>query len=425
MTRFPLKDCEVGYTRKMLTSATRCLITFLVGLAVLTGLARAQDLSQPGPWEAGERSVTVTRPDNTTFTAQLFYPATLPGANTPFQPAGAPYPGLTFGHGFLTPVSNYNSTLRHLATWGHFVIATTTQGSLFPSHAAFALDMRHCLTWLEQQNVDAQSPYFGGIDTLALGAFGHSMGGGATILAAAADPRIIAIAPMAPANTNPSSITAMASVTVPSRLICGTQDTIVPTSSNGQLMYNAAPGPRQLLSILNGWHCGFVDTPPAGGLGCDSGALPLDQQLSIVRRHLTSFFRLHLAGDQSQWGQVWGVPLLLDGTTSIQRDPRATITPAVVRKNGFAGDTLDFPLTLTNTGSTPTSFTLFTEQNTWAASLSTSQTAVLAPGASEVVHLYVVVPANTPNSVDRCTVSARRDIDNAVRTFARTGSKRL
>ncbi len=393
--------------------------------ALASAPAHAQDLSQPGPWAAGERSVTVTRPDNTTFTAQLYYPATSAGVDAPFQPQGAPYPGITFGHGFLTPVSNYASTLRHLATWGHFVIATTTQGTLFPSHSAFALDMRHCLTWLEQQNQSAQSPYFGAVLTQAFGAAGHSMGGGATILAAAADPRIVAIAPMAPANTNPSSITAMASVSVPARLICGTQDTIVPTASNGQLMYNGAPGPRQLLSILNGWHCGFVDTPPAGGLGCDSGALPLDQQLSIVRRHLTSFFRLHLGGDQALWGQVWGVPLLLDGTTSVQRDPRANFTPSVVRKNGFAGDTLDFPLELKNEGPAATSFSLFTEQNTWTAWLSTTQTAVLAPGQSETVHLYVLVPAASPNSVDRCTVSARRDLDNAVRAFARTGSKRL
>lgn len=394
-------------------------------LALLCGSARAQDLSQPGPWFAGERSVTVTRPDTTTFTAQLYYPATSTGANTPFDASGAPYPGITFGHGFLTPVSNYTSTLRHLATWGYFVIATTSQGSLFPSHSAFAQDMRYCLTWLEQQNVNPQSPYVGAVNTLAFGASGHSMGGGATILAAAADPRIIAIAPMAPANTNPSSISAMSSVTVPARLICGTQDTIVPTSSNGQLMYDGAPGPRQLLSILNGWHCGFVDTPPAGGFGCDSGALPLDQQLTIVRRHLTTFFRLHLSGDQSLWGQVWGVPLLLDGTTSVQRDPRANFTPSVVRKNGYAGETLDFPLVLTNSGPSPTSFTLFTEQNTWTAWLSTAQTAVLAPGQSETVHLYVQVPASSPNSVDRCTVSARRDLDNAVRAFARTGSKRL
>lgn len=402
-------------------------IVILLGflLALVCGPVRAQDLSQPGPWAAGERSVLVTRPDTTTFTAQLYYPATSAGTNAPFDPSGAPYPGITFGHGFLTPVGNYASTLRHLATWGYFVVATTSQGSLFPSHSAFALDMRHCLTWLEQQNADAQSPYLGAVDTQAFGATGHSMGGGATILAAAADPRIVAIAPLAPANTNPSAIVAIGSVTVPVRLVCGTQDTIVPTSSNGQPMYGAAPGPRQLLSVLGAWHCGFVDSPPVGGFGCDSGALPLDQQLAIVRRHLTSFFRLHLSGDQTVWGQVWGVPLLFDPTTSVQRDPRASFAPAVVRKYGFAGETLDFSLVLTNSGPSPTSFTLFTEQNTWTVWLSTAQTAVLAPGQSETVHLFVQVPASSPNSVDRCTVSARRDLDNAVRAFARTGSVRL
>lgn len=408
----------------MLSRFAAVLFRAVLGLGVCLGFARAQDLSQPGPYAAGERTVTVTRTDGSTFSALLYYPATSAGANAPFDGAAAPCPGITFGHGFVTQPSAYASTLRHLATWGNVVIATQTQTGLFPSHSAFANDMRSALTWLEQQHASPQSSFFNAIDTAHFGATGHSMGGGATILAAAADARIVALAPMAPAETNPSAIAAMSSVPAPARLICGTQDTIVPTASNGQLMYDAAAGPRQLLSILKAWHCGFVDTAPVGGIGCDSGALTRAQQLAIVRRHLTSFFLLHLRGDQTKWPIVWGVAVTPDPSTAVLQDPRARITPAITRLAGLAGQVIDFTLVVTNQSAQATSYTLGLDGGLWPYQLSTNQTQVLAPGQTEVVHVYGTVPTVSTYPNDRCIVSARRDLDGAVRCFARIAAGR-
>ena len=409
----------------MLRTAQRPWLAALVALLCCIARVEAQDLSAPGPYAVGERTVSVSRPDGSTFNALLYYPATAAGSNTAFDASGAPYPGVTFGHGFLTQPGLYGSTLRHLASWGHFVAATTTQTGLLPSHSAFALDMRHCLTWYEQQNANAASPYFGAIDVARFGAFGHSMGGGATILAAAADARIKALAPMAPADTNPSAIAAMASVQAPSRLVCGNQDTIVPTGSNGQLMYDAAPGARQLLTILGGWHCGFVDTAPVGGFGCDSGTLPRADQLAIVRRHLASFFLLHLRGDQSKWNSVWGPQGAIDATTTVVRDARVRFTPSAARQAGAAGQVLDYSFTIVNQGAQAASFTLHAENALWPTTLGTAQTAVLAPGQSETVHVLVVVPAQSIYANDRCLVSARNDLDGATRCYARIGSRRL
>ncbi|MFN9785103.1 MAG: dienelactone hydrolase family protein [Planctomycetia bacterium] len=408
----------------MLRSSIKALVACASALLLAT-VAAAQGLSAPGPHAVGERTVSVARPDGSSFNALFYYPATSAGANAPFDPAGAPYPGITFGHGFLTDPALYASTNRHLASHGHFVLATTTQGGFLPNHSAFALDMRHCLTWLEQQDADAASPWFGAVDTARFGATGHSMGGGAAILAAAADARIKALAPLAPANTNPSSISAMASVRVPTRIVCGTQDTIVPTASNGQPMYDGCLAPRQILSILNGWHCGFVDTPPVGGIGCDSGALPRAEQLAIVRRHLAAFFLLHLRGDQSKWNTVWGPQGASDATTSIVRDARARFTPSAARQAGVAGQVLDFALVVRNDGATATSYTLAVENNLWPASLSSGQTALLAPGQSETIHVLVTIPAASDYPTDRCLVSARSDLDGATRCYARLGSRRL
>jgi len=416
-----LRQYRWGYDSPM-----RLLLASLLTLLSFLSLPiHAQDLSAPGPHAVGERTVSVVRTDGTSFNALFYYPATQAGPNTPLDITAAPYPGLTFGHGFLTQPNLYASTLRHMASWGHFVLASTTQTGFLPSHAAFAQDLRFCLTWLEQQHTNPQSPYFGMVDVARLGAFGHSMGGGAAILAAAADARIQALAPLAPADTNPSSISAMANVRVPTRLICGTQDSIVPTASNGQLMYNATPAPRQLLSILNGWHCGFVDTAPAGGLGCDSGALPRAEQLAIVRRHLTAFFLLHLRGVQAHWNAVWGPQSTLDATTAVVREARARFTPSAARQAGLTGQVLDYSFTVTNDGPVASSWTLAVENALWPLALSTSQTAVLAPGQSEVVHVYVTVPAVSTYANDRALVSARRDVDGATRCYARIGARRL
>jgi hypothetical protein len=285
--------------------------------------------------------------------------------------------------------------------------------------------MRHALGYLEQADVDVASPYFGDIDESAFGMTGHSMGAGASILATALDPRVRALAPLAPAETNPSAIAAMSNVTVPARIVVGTQDGTVATATNGQPMYDAAAGPRQLLAIVGGWHCGFVDTPTGGGFGCDSGALTRAQQLAIVRRHLAAFFLLHLRGDESQWNPVWGPAALLDPTTLFQRDPEAHFSPASARRAGVAGQVLEYDFTLTNDGAAASSFTLFHENHQWPLTVVPAQTAVLAPGGSTTVQVFVTVPAKSAFSTDRGLISARRDADGITRSFARIGSRRL
>lgn len=116
------------------------------------------DYAMPGFYRAGRWRVIVRRPNNTTFNAQLYYPATATGDNTPYDGSGAPYPAISFGHGFLQPPERYRSILEHLATWGYFVIATESGLELFPNHRTYSEDMRHCLTYLEQQHAEPTSP---------------------------------------------------------------------------------------------------------------------------------------------------------------------------------------------------------------------------------------------------------------------------
>ena len=410
--------------KHVLSRLTSLVATLLVALLTLAPPLHA-DLSQPGPHQAGWTTVTVTRPNSTTFSAALYYPALATGVNAPYDPSGAPYPAIAFGHGFLQPVNAYQGTLQHLATWGYFVIATESEGGLFPSHANFAADLRHTLTWLESENATSASVWYGQVDVAHFGLSGHSMGGGASILAAAADPRVKALANLAAAETNPSAITAMLAVHVPVSLISGTQDSIVPLASNGQLMYQNARAPRLLPKILGGYHCGFVDNPAFGGLGCDSGSIPAATQLAITRRLLTTFFNFYLKGDQSLWSQVWGPGMTYDPQVLTSYDPGSLFAPFGQRKSGLGGTTLQFSFTLFNTGTLPSSFSLFCEQNNWPVTVLPAQTAVLSPGQSTAIQVLVDIPLHPPLGVDSPVISARTDLDGLTRSFARLRARKL
>lgn len=251
--------------------------------------------STPATFAAGWTIVRVQRANGTHFSALLYYPALATGRDAPVDPTGGPYPAVTFGHGWLVRPRWYDSTLDHLAAQGYVVIASASQTRLFPSHPKFAADMRQCLTYLEQQNVDQDSWLCGLIDTERFGVAGHSMGGGASLLAAAADDRIKAVVALSPAETWPdSAIAAAASIHVPICYIVGSQDSFTPLEVHTQPMYDNSNPPRQLLVLIGGYHCGFID--PAVPLFCDSGTMDHRLQLDITWERMTEFFDLYLKG---------------------------------------------------------------------------------------------------------------------------------
>jgi predicted dienelactone hydrolase len=363
------------------------------------------DASQPGPFAAGRRDLVVTRPNGSTFTATVHYPATTAGVNAPFDASGGPYPVLSFGHGFLSAVTLYQSTLAHLASHGYLAIASQSEGGLFPSHSNFANDIRRCLDVLIDANDDPKSPFAGGVavDRLAVG--GHSMGGGCSILAAASDPRVRAVLPLAAADTNPSSIAASAGVHAPMRLIVGSQDSIVPPGPSGGPMFANAPGPRQLLSIAGGFHCGFIDSSI---VFCDSGSISRAAQLAIVRALLLEFLDLHLKGDGADpdaWQRVWGPEAPAVAGVDAQIDARVGLSPASVEVPLPRGGVVEVAFTVTNAAALATDL-VFAADGLKGVGIAPAAVEALAPGAS--VELIVTIPASAATEPRSVLLSARR-----------------
>ncbi len=392
-----------------------------IGLVIVVGLSAAPgagaqppDYAAGGPFNAGWQQVTVSRPGGSTFAARLFYPATATGEGAPYAGDLAPYPAISFGHGYLTSRSYYQSTLEHLATWGYFVMATESGMDLFPNHSNYADDLRHCLTYLEGGNADPISWLFSQVDTAHFGLSGHSMGGGASILAAARDPRVVALANLAAAETSPSSTAAMADVRVPVRLIVGSADGIVsPNTTLG--MYNNGRAPKQFSNIQGGWHCGFLDSY---NLFCDSGPMPRADQLRQTRRLLTEFFNLYLKADQGPWRSVWGPEWDDDPQVVTDRDPGITLTLDTASGVTYLGGDATYTLTLTNSGLDATAYTLLSEEATWPITFVPAATPSLDPGQATAIQVVVHTPAGSVPGDDRALISARADRDGGTRGYA-------
>lgn len=277
------------------------LVLAMITAAVAgVGSPAAADSSTPGAYAVGYVDASVSA-SGRSFSARIYYPAATAGQNAAV--AAGRFPAIAFGHGFLQSVSKYYSTMQHLASWGFVVAAPTSQGSLFPSHSAFADDLNAQLTWLVAQDTTAGSRFNAHIATTKLGLSGHSMGGGASVLAAARNPAVTTVANLAAAETNPSAATAAASVRVPMMLVAGQKDGTAPIASHQRPIYHAKPAPKQLRTIVGGFHCGFIDTSSAF---CDSGTITRATQLQITRRVLTDWFRYYLAGDTTAYNAVWG-----------------------------------------------------------------------------------------------------------------------
>jgi pimeloyl-ACP methyl ester carboxylesterase len=206
----------------------------------------------------------------------------------PTDTTKGPFPVVAFGHGFSQTASRYASTLQAIAARGYIVVAPDSETGLFPNHGRLADDLWRAVRWGQAQS--AWNP-----DATRDAVAGHSMGGGAALVAADRYPAIDTVMTLAAAETNPSATTASAGVTVPALYVVGSRDTVVAPSTT-RAMYAAKPSPASWVSITGGYHCGFNDSTSFFGLGCDRGGISRASQLAITRELLGDWLDTRLTG---------------------------------------------------------------------------------------------------------------------------------
>ena len=224
---------------------------------------------------------------------EVYYPSTSTGDAVAV--AEGMFPFIAFGHGFVMDYTAYQNITDVLVQEGYILIYVETEGGFAPAHADFGLDLAYVADHFFEENATAGSLFQSHlIDRCAI--MGHSMGGGATWLAANTSESVDCIAGLAPAETNPSAIAAASNVTVPAIVLSGSSDAVTaPADNHTPIFESTASACKYFVNIIDGSHCGYANS----GSLCDFGelffaGLSREEQQQITHELLLAWFDVYL-----------------------------------------------------------------------------------------------------------------------------------
>ena len=210
---------------------------------------------------------------------EIYYPATTTGDNVSL--ALGQFPVITFGHGFAMAWDAYSNIWQHYVARGFILAFPRTEGGLIPgpSHGDFGTDLKQVSDKMLALNTNESSIFNGKILQKAA-IIGHSMGGGASFIAAANNTNIETVVGLAPAETNPSAIAAATNVSVPALVFSGSADGVTPPADHHMPIYQGLTGNcKSFVSITGGAHCYYANT----NFNCDFGESTSSPNISITR----------------------------------------------------------------------------------------------------------------------------------------------
>lgn len=259
--------------KQLLTTILLCL-TFFVG---------AQ------PFEIGHTTITFNDPNRTggfgsgggpgrQIQTEIYYPADMAG--TDVNISNGEFPVVVFGHGFAMVWDAYANIWEELVPEGYILAFPRTEGGFSPSHDEFGEDLALIVDEMQLQNNTASSIFYQSVsDKSAI--MGHSMGGGATMLAAANNTSIATVIGLAPAETTPSAIQAAANVNVPALVFSADEDAVTPAASHHTPIYNDLNSTcKYFINILGGGHCYYANS----NFNCDFGEAASGGNITITRQ---------------------------------------------------------------------------------------------------------------------------------------------
>jgi hypothetical protein len=250
------------------------------------------------PFAVGHRSLSLLdAARNRTVTAEVYYPALNAGDNVAF--AAGNFPVFTLAHGFVIPGNTYQNFANELVPDGYVLVLPTTESSFLPNHDAFGKDIAFLNTAFRTGGVSFFTQFNG---RSAIG--GHSMGGGASALAATQTTADAYIG-FAPAITNPSPVPLGAQINLPVLIFSGSADGVTPPETNHQPMYDAfASNCKSFVSITAGTHCFFIPSSLCDlGESGVPGGMTRELQQQITFDYLRPFLNTFLFDDSTAWLQ--------------------------------------------------------------------------------------------------------------------------
>jgi dienelactone hydrolase len=220
--------------------------------------------------------------------SEIYYPATTAGDDVAI--ANGEFPVIIFGHGFVMAWDAYQNIWEEFVPEGYVFVFPRTEGGFSPSHDEFGLDLSLLVDKMQAENDDMSSIFYNSLtDKSAI--MGHSMGGGAAMLAAENNTSIETVIGLAPAETTPSAISAAPQISVPALIFSGSSDGVTPAVDHHQPIYDGLGSScKYFLSITGGAHCYFANS----NFNCDFGEGTSSTGITVTReeQHATTFLHL-------------------------------------------------------------------------------------------------------------------------------------
>jgi pimeloyl-ACP methyl ester carboxylesterase len=171
---------------------------------------------------------------------------------------GARHPIVTWGNGSNAGPDRYTGVMRHLASWGFVVIASTS------TTTASGTEMLQAARHLVAENDDPASRFAGTLDPTRVAAAGHSQGAGgaarATLASHGLIRTVVPINPPDPFWIPDADEVDVSLVTVPVLLLGGVLDTLISPPRTLTGYYNRIPGAAVRASLRAADHNTIQDT---------------------------------------------------------------------------------------------------------------------------------------------------------------------
>ena len=214
---------------------------------------------------------------NRNITTEIYYPADSNGDDRTISFGN--FPVIVFGHGFLISWDSYDNYWTSFVPEGYILCFPTTEMGFTPSHQSFADDLIFLTSQMQIESQNSTSIFYNSI-LPKTGIMGHSMGGGASFLAAANNPNINTLINFAAAETNPSAISAARNINIPSLIFSGEDDCVTPPINHQNIMFDSLNSYcKTQINILNGGHCYFANE----NVLCSFGESSCNPTLNITR----------------------------------------------------------------------------------------------------------------------------------------------
>jgi dienelactone hydrolase len=261
---------------------------------------------------------------NRSIATEIYYPSDVAGNNVPITTQNTtPFPSLVFGHGFVMTWDAYQNFWEALVPNGYIMAFPKTEGSFSPSHLEYGKDLAFVIDQMNLQGTLSTSIFYNRVSTMNA-VMGHSMGGGASFLAVPLNSNIKTIVNFAPAETNPSAISASTSISIPSLIFAGGNDCVTPPNTNQIPMYTGLTSLcKTYIAILGGSHCQMANSNSLCSIGegtCSPApTITRSVQQAKLFSYLLPWLNYQLKDNCSQ-GAVFDSQIVSDNSITYQKN---------------------------------------------------------------------------------------------------------